>query len=153
MTVLSGHTIRELGIFEPFAERSRHEPTNTSYGLSMCGYDVRLDQDVWLLPGRTILASTLEKFTMPLDVVGIVHDKSTWARRGLSVQNTVIEPGWVGYLTLELLWSPLFDQESVYRLMSGTPIAQILFHRIDRPTQGYGDGKYQHQERGPQAAR
>jgi dCTP deaminase len=28
--------------------------------------------------------------------MGIVHDKSTWARRGLVVQNTVIEPGWHG---------------------------------------------------------
>jgi dCTP deaminase len=31
--------------------------------------------------------------------MGIVHDKSTWARRGLVVQNTVIEPGWHGYQT------------------------------------------------------
>ena len=34
--------------------------------------------------------------------MGIVHDKSTWARRGLVVQNTVIEPGWHGYLTIEV---------------------------------------------------
>ena len=41
---------------------------------------------------------------MPRDMVGVVHDKSTWARRGLSVFNTVIEPGWRGKLTLELVY-------------------------------------------------
>jgi dCTP deaminase len=142
----------------------------------MCGYDIRLDQDIVLMPGRTILASALEKFNMPLDVVGIVHDKSTWARRGISVQNTVIEPGWMGFLTLELLYSPILNSEEqehiakciAYRqnprlysartidpicLIKGTPIAQVIFHKVDQTTTGYGDGKYQNQERGPQEAR
>ena len=39
---------------------------------------------------------------MPSDVLGQVCDKSTWARRGVAVQNTIIEPGWRGYLTVEL---------------------------------------------------
>lgn len=176
MSVLSGGTIRLLKILDPHLPRSKHEESGTSFGESMCGYDIRLDQDIVLIPGRTVLASALEKFDMPLDVVGIVHDKSTWARRGISVQNTVIEPGWAGFLTLELLYSPLISPEETLHitkclshrhkphlhsahhkdaiiLTQGTPIAQVIFHRIDQLTSGYGEGKYQNQERGPQEAR
>lgn len=102
MTVLSGQTIRNLDIFQPFVERSRHAKSGTSYGLSCAGYDVRIAQAVLLRPGAFSLASTVEHFTMPSNVLGRVHDKSTLARMGLCVQNTVIEPGWCGHLTLEL---------------------------------------------------
>lgn len=85
---------------------------------------------------------------MPKNVVGIVHDKSTWARRGLAVQNTVIEPGWRGFLTLELT-----NHGSVpIKIERAMPIAQIVFHFTDEETVGY-EGKYQDQERGPQEAR
>lgn len=166
--VISGKTLRTMGIITPSVERSVHEETGLSYGVSMCGYDVRLDNDVFVPQGFTVLASTLEKFSMPNDIVGIVHDKSTNARRGLFVQNTVIEPGWRGFLTLELTYFPVispsevkFMQENgssrlegngIY-LRQGTPIAQVLFHKTDVETEGYGDGKYQDQERGPQRAR
>jgi dCTP deaminase len=152
MTVLSGLTIRDLNIIEPFVERTQH--VGTSYGMSYAGYDLRLDQNVRLRPGLTYLASTLERFTMPNDVMGVVHDKSTWARQGLSVQNTVIEPGWTGWLTLELLWLPVHDDKDYmsFRLQAGSPIAQVVFHRIDRDVGGYS-GKYQNQERGPQGPR
>lgn len=149
MTVLSAQTLRYIKPVSPFVERTLHEPTGTTFGVSACGYDVRLDQGVVLAPGDFVLASTLEYFMMPKDVVGIVHDKSTWARRGLAVQNTVIEPGWCGYLTLELT----NHQREVLTLPEGTPVAQILFHALDRETDSPYVGKYQNQERGPQSAR
>ena len=66
-------------------------------------YDVRITCcDALIEPGQFLLAATVERFQMPNDLMGIVHDKSTWARRGLVVQNTVIEPGWHGYLTIEV---------------------------------------------------
>jgi dCTP deaminase len=104
-----------------------------------------------------MLASTVEKFCMPDDLVGIVHDKSTWARQGLAVQNTVIEPGWRGFLTLELTWICPEAWEGGYgnplRIQAGTAIAQVIFHQLTAPTeQGY-EGKYQDQEQGAQAAR
>lgn len=81
---------------------------------------------------------------MPNDVVGRVADKSTNARRFLTVQNTVIEPGWRGYLTLELTrhlpW-PI-------RIKAGTPIAQILFELTDKPVSRPYTGKYQDQQAG-----
>ena len=163
MTVLSAQTIRDLRIIEPCVERGVFQ--GRSYGLSACGYDIRLDQDVWLnftsdaktdagrllpvMTPRFSLASAMEEFHMPDDVVGIVHDKSSWAREGLSVFNTVIEPGWRGFLTLELVYhgtSRLF-------LPKGTPIAQVIFHKLDHETEIPYSGKYQNQERGPQAAR
>jgi dCTP deaminase len=118
-----------------------------SFGLAEAGYDIRIKQDVWLFPfKRFALASAIEKFHMPHDTVGIVHDKSTGARRGLSVFNTVIEPGWYGYLTLELVyhgWRPL-------HIPAGAGIAQVMFHQTSVP--GYYSGKYQNQENRPVAA-
>lgn len=149
MTVLSAQTLRYIKPVSPFVERTLHEPTGTTFGVSACGYDVRLDQEVVISHGGFVLASTMEYFQMPKDVVAIVHDKSTWARRGLAVQNTVIEPGWCGFLTLELT----NHQRETLRLPEGTPVAQILFHALDRETDSPYVGKYQNQERGPQSAR
>lgn len=158
MTILSAQSIERLcvqyGMLSPFADRTRHE--GVTFGLSAAGYDVRIEfdregtvEERLLSPGEFMLASTVERFRMPSDIVGIVHDKSTWARRGVAVQNTVIEPGWEGWLTLELTNhgpEPLL-------LKRGTGIAQILFHRLDEPTVRPYEGKYQDQERGPVAAK
>lgn len=147
--ILSGVTIQSLQIMEPFFERTKHE--GMTFGCGPAGYDVRVEFDgsgeksvQTIFPGQFLLASTIEKFRMPPDVIGIVHDKSTWARRGLTVQNTVIEPGWFGWLTLELT----NHSKNSLVLKRGMPIAQIIFHRIDAVTDGY-HGKYQHQRRGP----
>lgn len=155
MTILSGQTIRRLGIVTPFAERTSE--SGVTHGLGPAGYDLRVDlgeefddgDECVIGPGRFQLAATLEQFTMPNDVLGVVHDKSSWARRGLCVQNTVIEPGWRGYLTLELTNHGL---EHIV-LTQGTAIAQVIFHRLDEPAEQPYDGKYQDQEQGPQGAR
>ena len=153
--ILSGKTIRdyEPQILTPFSERTLHR--GLTNGVGPAGYDVRIEFDERgsiekkaIVSGTFLLASTIEEFCMPPDVMGIVHDKSTWARRGLAVQNTVIEPGWKGYLTLELT---NHGQEPII-LERGMPIAQVVFHWVDFPVEGY-DGKYQNQQRGPQAAR
>lgn len=149
MTVLSAQTIRVSRIVSPCEPRTLHEETGTTYGLSSCGYDIRLAQDVEINPGGFSLASAEEYFSMRSDIVGIVHDKSTWARRGLAVQNTVIEPGWRGYLTLEIT----NHSDRVIHLTAGTPIAQVVFHMLDQPTIMPYDGKYQDQQYGPQSAR
>lgn len=93
--------------------------------------------------GRFTLASAIEEFNMPNDLVGVVHDKSSWARKGLSVFNTVIEPGWRGYLTLELD----FKGNKPLHLPAGAGIAQVLFHQTSE--KGFYNGKYQHQANRP----
>lgn len=85
---------------------------------------------------------------MPQDLVGVVHDKSTWARKFLSVQNTVVEPGWKGFLTLEFNF---YGSEEVI-IKRGQGIAQVLFSRLEEDGD-YGDGKYQNQENRPVEAR
>lgn len=147
--IISGQTLRERysWIITPFT------PVKTmaygmSYGVSVAGYDIRCSQSILLQPGEFKLASSVEEFNMPLDLIGIVHDKSTWARCGLALQNTVIEPGWKGFLTLELS----NHSQKTLHVPYGAPIAQILFHAVDRVTDGYS-GKYQDQADGPQPAK
>lgn len=144
--ILSGQTIRQRAAITPHHERtSAHGMT---FGLSPAGYDVRIAESMTLRPGDFRLASTIEHFDMPPDLLAFVHDKSTWARRALTVQNTVIEPGWRGFLTLELTNHGVETIE----LLAGMPIAQIVFHRLDVATELPYAGKYQDQEAGPQAA-
>lgn len=148
---LSGQTIRiyarNNNIIAPFSERTRF--MGMTYGLSPAGYDVRIAESVMLPPVGFSLASTMEQFNMPKNIIAEVKDKSTWARQGLAVQNTVIEPGWRGYLTLELTnHGPL-----PISISAGMPIAQILFEFTDMPVDHPYEGKYQDQEVGPQGAR
>lgn len=141
--ILPAQEIRRLCFINPFCERTRSH--GMSYGLSAAGYDIRVKQELNLIPGVFYLASTVEYFNMPLDVMGIVHDKSTLARMGMAVQNTVIEPGWAGFLTLEIT----NHGPHVIRLEEGSPVAQIVFHRLETATDQPYEGKYQHQEDRP----
>jgi dCTP deaminase len=135
-------------LLTPFAERGI-STRGRSFGLSAASYDVRIDQDVVVPPHGFKLASTIERFNMPADLAGTVRDKSTWARVGLAVQNTHLDPGWCGYLTIEL--SNHVDVE--IRIARDEPIAQIVFELLDQPTELAYGGKYLNQERGPQPAR
>lgn len=141
----------------------------TSFGLSEAGYDIRVKQKIEFIndqygdrhiivtdpdtnkckvfKGNFCLASSFERFQMPLKVVGTVKDKSTWARRGVSVFNTVIEPGWNGYLTLELV----FHGQGSMEILPGQGIAQVLFGRLEEEGD-YGNGKYQNAADKPQDA-
>lgn len=148
MTVLSKQSIPRT-IVTPFVDEKTVCPlTGMSYGLSVAGYDIRVKQGIVLRPGWFWLASTVERFAMPNDLIGFVHDKSTLARLGMAVQNTVIEPGWEGYLTLEIT---NHSSEPIY-VFEGQPIAQVVFHRLDEPTEQPYDGKYQNQGDMPVAA-
>ena len=85
--IIPGQTIRSLcepfnwlrdPMISPFCERGVEG--GMSYGLSVAGYDVRIAQDVCLEPGEFSLASTVEKFSMPIDVLAKVADKSKIGR-------------------------------------------------------------------------
>ena len=142
--VLGAEATREARVFQSFSERGIHN--GMSFGSGSASYDIRLDQNTELKPHEFKLASSREYFSMPDDVVGIVHDKSSHARRGVSVFNTVIDPGWRGYLTLEMV----NHSEVTVRLSAGDPIAQVILHSLDEPTEKPYEGKYQDQPRGPQ---
>ena len=145
--ILSAQSIRKREfMITPFCERSK--AFGMSYGLSSCGYDVRIAEQIRLTSNGFSIASTIEKFNIPSGIVCLVKDKSTWARQGLSVFNTVIEPGWRGYLTLELA----NHGSHTLNIEAGSPIAQILFWVLDQPTEMPYSGKYQEQEPGAQPA-
>lgn len=128
---------------------TKHVRHGLSWGLSHAGIDIRIKQTVILHPFKRFrLASTIERFAMPDNLVAIVHDKSTWARRGLSVFNTVIEPGWSGWLTLELVYHGLMP----LRIPEGAGIAQVIFHQIAVPA-SYAGGKYDNQPNHPVRAK
>ena len=80
--------------------------------------------------------------------MGRVLNKSTWARKGLDASMTTnIEPGWEGYLTIELTYSrykPLF-------IPAGSGICQVIFEEILNPA-SY-KGKYQNQPNQPVRAK
>ena len=129
----------------------------TSHGLSEAGYDVRVKQDIVFTEfgveidgiwkgGTFALASTVEEFQMPENMCAVVHDKSSWARRGLSVFNTVVENGWAGFLTLELV----YHGRDRLHIPAGSGIAQLLFHRTSMNAKY--DGKYNHAGDFPQPA-
>lgn len=146
---------------------SKHREYGVTHGLGEAGYDIRIAQSIHFTQtqgtrqvvvhlkneepefneGRFALASATEEFDMPDFLVGVVHDKSTWARRGLSVFNTVIESGWKGFLTLELVYHGNED----LIIPAGAGIAQVLFHTLTDPSSYVG--RYQNQENKPVHAR
>jgi dCTP deaminase len=143
-------------MISPFVERD--VVRGMSCGLGPASYDIRIAESVTIAPGEFVLASTMERFCIPHDVLMVVHDKSTWARRGLSVFNTIFDPGWgepgrYAYATLELV----NHGPASLVIAAGDPIAQVVCHLLTEPTtQPYGfngTGKYQNQEPGPQGAR
>lgn len=133
-------------LVSPFVERG--VANGMSFGVGPCGYDIRISGDT-VVPatGKVVLASSLEHFNMHDDLLGSVRDKSSWARQGLAVQNTVIEPGWRGWLTLELT----NHGPQTFYIPGGSPIAQIVFELLAAPTQKPYEGKYQDAPPEPQA--
>lgn len=136
-----------LPMLDPFEARTVHPVAGTSYGLGPCTYDLRVRDAVVLAPGAFALASTLERFAMPLDVCATVMDKSSLIRGGLAVHNTHIDPGWQGWLTLELknVWDPDQAGARTIYLDAGYPVAQVKFERLDQRTSQPYAGKYQNQ--------
>ena len=168
--VVNGSILRNHKPIVGMSATKQSGPGGASYGLGEAGYDIRIKQDIHFKAveghvypqhngryvsvdgetyerGRFALASSLEEFDMPDDLMGIVHDKSTWARRGLSVFNTVIEPGWKGFLTLELV----YHGEGELIIPAGSGIAQVVFHLLAEEAEY--TGKYQNQEDQPVSAR
>lgn len=153
MTVLSHQSILrhcvKYTLLDPWTDRTLHRETGMTYGAGAATYDVRIDQDLVLRPGDFMLGSTLERFKMPTWLCATVHDKSTLARMGICVQNTFIDPGWQGWLTLEIT----NHSRQVVALVRGQPIAQIKFERLDDKTDAPYRGKYDKQAREPVAAK
>ncbi len=144
-----------------------------SYGLSSYGYDVRCADEfkiftninsatvdpknfcpssfvdfkgeVCIIPPNSFaLARTIEYFRIPRNVLTICLGKSTYARCGIIVNVTPLEPEWEGHVTLEFSnTTPL-----PAKIYAGEGVAQFLFLESDEVCEvSYADrkGKYQGQ--------
>lgn len=98
-----------------------------------------------ILPsGTTALAPAVERFKMPGNVWGVVIAKSTYARCGITLNATKINPGWEGELVLEI---SNMTPRSV-KIYPNEGIASIAFFWVNPPDSLYGDrgGNYQGQK-------
>jgi dCTP deaminase len=117
--------------------------------------EVTEDEAFILHPGEFVLGSTLERITLPDDVVGRLDGKSSLGRLGLLIHSTAgfIDPGWDGHVTLEL--SNVANLPIT--IYSGMKIGQLSFVQLSEPAErpywsaGIGS-KYQGQ-RGPTPSR
>lgn len=102
------------------------------------------DHEAIVLPPHSFaLARSVEYFRIPDDIVCICMGKSTYARCGIVVNVTPLEPGWEGYVTLEISnTTPL-----PAKIYAGEGLCQVLFLKGERPEVTYRDrnGKYQGQ--------
>ena len=88
------------------------------------------------------LGVSLERISMPNNVMGITDGKSTYARQGTIINVTPIEPGWSGHLTICIV-NPLAFPVRIY---ANEGIVQVMFARLSsEAAQSYGNGKYQNQ--------
>ncbi len=162
----------EHRMIEPFSPSQVREGT-ISYGVSSFGYDIRVAPEFKVFtnvhnvvvdpksfddrsfvdvngesciipPNSFALARTVEYFRVPRDILVLCVGKSTYARCGIIVNVTPLEPGWEGFLTLEISnTTPL-----PARIYADEGIAQLLFFQgNEEPEVTYADrkGKYQNQ--------
>ncbi len=96
-----------------------------------------------LQPGEHILGHTVERFAMPENVLSICLGKSTYARLGVIINVTPLEPGWKGEVTLEIHNSGICP----VKIYPGEGICQFLFLATNEIGETYADkkGKYQNQ--------
>ena len=163
----------EHGMIEPFEDRQVRQGV-VSFGLSSYGYDVRVADefkvftnvyntvvdpkafdprsfvdiraDVCTIPPNSFaLARTMEYFRIPRDVLTICLGKSTYARCGIIVNVTPLEPGWEGHVTLEFSnTTPL-----PAKIYANEGACQFLFLQGNEPCEtSYADraGKYMGQK-------
>jgi len=163
----------EHDMIKPF-ELQQIKKNNISYGLSSYGYDIRIADEFKIFkgsgkdiidpknikpglfkdfkgssciipPNSFVLAMSFEYFKMPSNVLALCAGKSTYARIGVIVNVTPLEPGWEGYLTIEISnTSP-----SPVRLYANEGIAQVVFFESDeqcRVTYADRKGQYQSQK-------
>ena len=159
----------EHGMISPFVDRQKREGA-ISFGVSSYGYDARVADDfkvfsnldsavvdpknfdrtsfvdrkgpVCIIPPNSfVLGRTVEYFKIPRDVLVICLGKSTYARCGIIVNVTPLEPEWEGHVTLEFSnTTPL-----PAKIYADEGACQFLFYRAENPCDvSYKDraGKY-----------
>ena len=157
--IINGQTLLEAAPIKNMVP-TKQIAFGVTYGCSEVGYDVRIKQGLHftrdelgnkitvvndgdshpqLLLGWALNVNIIEEFTMPKDLVGIGHPKSSWNRQHLRLGTPIIEPGWNGFLTISLN----YVGEGNLLIEPGAGIMQVIFHRLE--TEAAYQGRYQQQ--------
>jgi dCTP deaminase len=148
--------VKEHKMIEPF-EEGLVRKGRVSYGVSSYGYDLRAadefkiftnvhsvmvdpkkfdekslmsvrEKEIFIPPNSFALTRSIEYFRIPRNVLGLCIGKSTYARCGMIVNVTPLQPEWEGYLVIEISnTTPL--PAKVY---ANEGIAEILFFEADK---------------------
>ncbi len=163
---------KDHSMISPFEEK-QIRGDKISFGVSSFGYDARVSDEFKVFtnlnseivdpknfkptnfitknaseciipPNSFVLASTIEYFKIPKDVLVICLGKSTYARCGIIVNVTPLEPGWEGHVTLEFSnTTPL-----PAKIYANEGVAQFIFlkgNEIPKVTYADRNGKYMKQ--------
>ncbi|MDP7975118.1 MAG: dCTP deaminase [Thermoprotei archaeon] len=130
---LSDEVARHQGREEPL-DPSKEEDVLRSYTVSK-------SETYVVQPGEQVLLSTLERLEMPDDLMGLVELRSTWARHGLSIPPTIVDAGFRGTITLEVVNNAPYG----LLLKRGQRFAHVVFartlSRVERPYGGFYSGQ------------
>ena len=168
--------VKNHKIISPFVSKQIRKG-KISYGLSSYGYDARVSNDFKIFtnvnsttvdpknfkkdgfvskksricvipPNSFALARTVEYFRIPENVIVICLGKSTYARCGIIVNVTPLEPGWEGHVTLEFSnTTPL-----PAKIYANEGVAQFIFLKgNESPEISYSDRKGKYMKQGPEA--
>jgi len=139
------HLDRRFRVFKnsryPFIDVRQDQPDLTEL------VEIEAEQPFILHPGEFVLGSTLERVSLPDDLVARLEGKSSLGRLGLLIHSTAgyVDPGWDGNLTLELSNVANLPITLYY----GMKIGQISFQKMSSPVDvAYGDERIGSKYRG-----
>jgi dCTP deaminase len=119
-------------IMDPHSEESIHG----AYSLKKC-------DDVMVVNGKEqVLLTTIETIELPDDIVGMVELRSTWARHGLSMPPTIIDAGFKGTVTLEVINNAPYK----IALRPHVRFAHVIFVKTSSRVEKSYSGKYMGQK-------
>jgi dCTP deaminase len=93
-------------------------------------------------PKQHILMTTIEKITLPVDIIGFINLKSSYARKGIIIPPTIVDAGFSGTLTIGL--ANLSSQDIV--IAANSPVIYLVLARTETPTDLAYAGHYQNQK-------
>lgn len=127
-------------------KKMKNDITYAAKFLEKC--EVEGDGDVIMVPPHSyILGYSVEYFRVPRTLSGTCVGKSTYARCGIVVNTTPLEPGWDGHLTIEIANVAPCPIE----LFAGEGIAQVRFEMLDKkPECDYAKKQGKYQSQGPE---
>jgi len=142
---ISEDTIRENGadlrIGTTFARLRRTDKVFNENEKIEDFYEIVNSNEIVIQPHEHILMTTLENIELSNNVIGFVNLRSTYARLGLFIPPTIVDAGFKGQLTIEIVGS-----EFPIKLESGQRFLHLIFARTLSPVERPYNGKYQGQE-------